>query len=209
MNGDKKTPDVATTWLLAGAFAVFAVAWRLGPYVLNLDGNARWVWNFTPVGALGLFIGARLRSPWALMLPVATMAVADLLLVKPLADRGFASISWMTPLIYGSFTLYALLGRLLPRDASPVWLVPLCVLGSAQFFVVTNFGVWVGSDGVLYPKTLAGLFDCYLAALPFVGKDGTFALNTVGGDLGFTGVFFGIQGLASLASRREKASQPA
>jgi hypothetical protein len=56
------------------------------------------------------------------------------------------------------------------------------IAGSVLFFVVTNFGVWA-RDG-LYPHTLAGLANCYVAALPFFQ-------NGLVGDLFFTGALFG------------------
>jgi hypothetical protein len=209
MHGDGKTRDSRLTWLLAAAFAAFAVLWRLGPYLFDLGPGAHFVWNLTPVGALGVFLGVRMRSRWALLLPLAVMLVSDLLLWKPLADHGLHAFSRMTPLIYGSFLIYALLGRLARRGGSPAWAVPASLLGSAQFFLITNFGVWAGGDGTLYPKTFAGLMQCYVAALPFVSKEGQFALNTLAGDLGFTAAFVGLHALAVFGVQRRKASQPA
>ena len=44
-------------------------------------------------------------------------------------------------------------------------------IGSLIFFIVSNFGVWIlGSPGVndiAYEKTLAGLVECYILAIPF------------------------------------------
>ena len=46
--------------------------------------------------------------------------------------------------------------------------------GSLIFFVVSNFGVWaLGSPGVFnipYDKTLNGLIECYILAIPFFGN---------------------------------------
>jgi hypothetical protein len=39
-------------------------------------------------------------------------------------------------------------------------------LGSLLFYVLTNFAVWLHLG--MYPKTLAGLFQCYMMALPFL-----------------------------------------
>src|SRR3569623_126313 len=36
---------------------------------------------------------------------------------------------------------------------------------SVLFFVITNFGMWLFSG--FYPRTLAGLEACYVAAVPF------------------------------------------
>ena len=46
--------------------------------------------------------------------------------------------------------------------------------GSFIFFVVSNFGVWaLGSPGVYdiaYEKSLSGLIECYILAIPFFGN---------------------------------------
>ena len=46
--------------------------------------------------------------------------------------------------------------------------------GSFIFFVVSNFGVWaLGSPGVydiVYEKSLSGLIECYILAIPFFGN---------------------------------------
>lgn len=64
------------------------------------------------------------------------------------------------------------------------------LLGSGLFFLVTNFGVWVCLE--TYPKTSAGLMECYGAGLPFLR-------NGLLGDLFYAGLLFG--GL-HLAERR-------
>jgi hypothetical protein len=185
----------------AGAVAL-AVLVRVLPYLWDRGTDADYVWNLMPVGALGLFAGARLRSRWALVVPLLAMLVSDLLLVRPLAARGFGAFSWGTPLIYASFAVYALLGRGARGAGWPLSLVPVCLAGSVQFFLVSNFLVWAGGDGTLYPRTLAGLAECYTMALPFLK-------NTAGGDLLFTGLFFGLHAVLARALERGKASQPA
>ena len=46
--------------------------------------------------------------------------------------------------------------------------------GSLIFFIVSNFGVWaLGSPGVYdiaYEKSLSGLIQCYILAIPFFGN---------------------------------------
>ena len=47
-------------------------------------------------------------------------------------------------------------------------------VGSLIFFIVSNFGVWaLGSPGVndiAYDKSLNGLIECYILAIPFFGN---------------------------------------
>ena len=60
------------------------------------------------------------------------------------------------------------------------------VLTPFLFFLISNFGVWLfglNLDGVLYPKTVVGLIDCYAAGLPFLR-------GSVIGDWLFMGLFW-------------------
>jgi hypothetical protein len=182
--------------LAAAAVTVFL---RLAPYWFGLDRSGHFLWNLMPVGALALFAGARLRWPWAVALPLLTMLTADLLLLRPLADLGRPAFNLLTPVVYASFLAYALLGRAACRAAWPVSLVPACLLGSVQFFVTTNFFTWLAGQD--YPRTPAGLGECFAAALPFFK-------NTLAGDLLYAGLFFGLDALAVCLRGSEKASQP-
>jgi hypothetical protein len=182
--------------------AVLTVCARVAPRLWDLSPEAITLWHLMPVGALGLFAGARLRGAWAYLVPALAMLVSDLLLIKPLAAVGQASFSWMTPIIYASFTLNVLLGRLLARTSWPVTAFGGALAGSVQFFLVTNFAVWAGGDGVTYPRTFMGLLECYVAAAPFYR-------NTLAGDLLFSGLFFGVYHALAAARERREASQPA
>ena len=46
--------------------------------------------------------------------------------------------------------------------------------GSLIFFIISNFGVWaLGSPGlndIAYEKSLSGLIECYIMAIPFFGN---------------------------------------
>lgn len=151
--------------VLAGAFA------RIVPHPPN----------FTPIGAIALFAGAQLADRrLAFGVPLLAMLLSDAVL-------GFHA---GMPVVYTCFVAIVLLGRWLRNHRQPGTIVIASLLASALFFVVTNFAVWAMAD--FYPKTLAGLADCYVAAIPFFQ-------NTVAGDLFYVGILFG--GLA-LAERR-------
>jgi hypothetical protein len=155
--------------VLAGAFAI---VWRLLPWH---------PWNMTPVGSLSLFGGARLRRWQAVLLPMAVMVVSDVLLWKLYGWEPF------NPWVYGSFLINVLLGAALIRFGT-LWCMGVgSVLGSLQFFLLTNFGMWT-SPHSMYPQTLTGLVDCYIMGLPFFGA-------TLLGDLGFSMVLFGAYAL--------------
>src|SRR5438094_28584 len=56
------------------------------------------------------------------------------------------------------------------------------VLGATAFYLISNFGVWVGWH--TYPPTWSGLVQCYVAAIPFFGR-------TLGSTIIFSAVLFG------------------
>ena len=65
------------------------------------------------------------------------MAGTDLLIWQ------LTGYSPFNPWVYASLFASVLLGRLLIRTKSP-WLIGTCTLvAAAQFFLVTNFGVWL------------------------------------------------------------------
>jgi hypothetical protein len=198
--GVRDSTGLTLAFLLVGAAA--CVCMRLAPYWFGLKKEESFIWNAMPVGALCLFAGARWRSWTAFLIPALVMLASDLLLIQPLAQRGLPAFSWGTPIFYASFTLYAVLGRLAWRFGWPWSVVGGSVLGSLQFFLVSNFLVWLGGNGALYPKTFTGLMECYYFALPFLR-------NTAAGDLFFTGLFFGLYAALVHLPQREKASQPA
>lgn len=137
--------------------------------------------NFTPIAALALFGGASFESKRAAFLvPLVALLLSDLVL-------GFYAI---TPIVYGSFALITCLGFWLRRRQNLGLLAAATVAGAVLFFVLTNLGVWLFDT--LYPKTLAGLADCYIAAIPFFW-------NTLLSDVLYSALLFG--GLA-LAEKR-------
>src|SRR5438477_10795781 len=93
--------------------------------------------NFAPVGGMSLYAGARLRGWQAFALPLLLMAVTDPLL---------GGYSFATPFIYLSFLVNVWIGRRLQATEGPLRIGAACLLCSAQFFLVTNFGVWLGAS---------------------------------------------------------------
>ena len=137
--------------------------------------------NFTPIAALALFGGASFADKRAAFLvPLAGLLLSDLVL-------GFYALM---PVVYGSFALIVCLGFWLRRQRSVARIAGAAVASAVLFFIVTNFGVW--AFGTLYPRTAAGLTECYIAAIPFFQ-------NTLSSNLLYAGVLFG--GLA-LAEKR-------
>ncbi len=145
----------------------------------------RWfqpAWFFTPTAAVALFGGYYLRSrSLALLVPLAVLAVSDLLLPTYLTPGSMLAV-------YGAMLLPVPLGRWLRRRSSYRRLAVSALAPAVAFFVLSNLGVWA-FDG-MYPRTLAGLGQCYTAALPFFR---TMLL----GDVLYTAAVFGAYVFAS------------
>ena len=129
--------------------------------------------NFTPIGAMALFSGAYLgrRGAVALVAPLGALFLSDLVLGF---YRGM-------PTVYFSVALIVIIGWMALRRVSPIRVGGAAIASSVLFFVLTNFGTWLSSG--FYPRTLAGLEACYIAAIPFFQ-------NTVAGDLFYAAVLF-------------------
>ena len=142
---------------LATSLAVVAGMARLIPHP----------WNLSPAYAMELFCGARLCSWQAFAIPLATRLVTDILLFPfylPLLTDPILYFMPL-PLVYLSVVINVLLGRLLVRTESPLWIGICGFLGSVQFFLITNFSSWLAFN--TYPHTLSGLMACYVAGLVY------------------------------------------
>ncbi len=140
----------------------FAVVLRLLPHPPNV----------APIAAMALFGGAYLNKKYALIVPLLAMFASDIFL-------GFHSTM---PFVYGSFLLTGLIGFWIRKHKNAHNIIFASIASSLLFFIITNFGVWF--MGSMYPKTILGLVDCYVAGIPFFR-------NTMVGDLLYVGVFFG------------------
>jgi len=137
------------------SFIAIAAIFRLLPHLPNV----------TPVTAMALFSGAYFTNKkLAFAIPLLAMLISDLFL-------GFSSI---TLFVYVAFILVSYIGL-----SSKKMNVKTILLSSISFFVITNFGVWL----IGYPKTMAGLVECYTLAIPFFR-------NALIGDFFFAGVLY-------------------
>ncbi len=98
------------------------------------------------------------------------------------SDRCDGVVRRSVPFVYASFVIMVFLGLLIRCRLAPLTVGGAALAGSVQFFIITNFGVWLVSD--LYPKTAAGLVNCYVAAIPFFR-------NMLVGNAFYTLVLFG------------------
>lgn len=147
---------------------LFAALYRVMPHPPNV----------APVAAMALFAGAHFsHKGLALVVPLVVLLISDIIL-------GFHGTMVY---VYGGIMLTTYIGFSL-RKATTAGNVVLASLGaSAAFFLITNFGAWLGSE--LYSQDFSGLFQAYLMGVPFM-------YMSVLGDLFFCVVFFGCYALA-------------
>ncbi len=167
-----------------GNLAIFCLLVALGVLGRWIGAKNDWLGvspNFTPIAAIGLFAGFYFaRRSIALLVPLTAMAISNLWL----ESYG----SWLVmATVYGSFMLAPLLGRELRLRPAAVKVVVAAVLPSLFFFLTTNFAHWLIDSRA--PHDLAGLADCYAAAIPFFRW-------MLEGDLLYSGILFGVYALA-------------
>jgi hypothetical protein len=165
--------------MLAYLFIVIAVAVRLLPHP----------WHLTPLGAALLFFGAK-RPVREWIAPMLLLMSADVYLTTVhygmhLGVEQFVTWAWYVAAMG--------IGYALVRKVDAVRVVGASLASAVTFFLVSNFSVWV--FGTMYPKTFAGLIQCYTLAIPFFR--GTFA-----SDLIFTPVLFTAPYALALIERR-------
>jgi hypothetical protein len=136
-------------------FIAIAAIFRLLPHLPNA----------TPITAMALFSGVYFTNKkFAFIVPLIAMFLSDL----------FLGVSTITLFVYGAFILVSYIGI-----RSNKINIKTILLSSVSFFVITNFGVWL----LGYPKTLAGLMECYTLAIPFFR-------NALIGDFFFAGIMY-------------------
>ena len=145
--------------------------------------------NFTPIGAMALFSGAYLgRRAVAFAAPLAALLLSDLILGF---YHGQATV-------YFSVALIVMIGIVALTRVSALRVGAAALASSVLFFLITNLGMWLFSG--FYPRTLAGLEACYVAAVPFFQ-------NTVAGDLFYAALLFGGFALAEHFVPRLRAGE--
>lgn len=148
--------------------------------------------NFSPVAAIALFGGAYFANrSWALIVPLAGLFLSDLVLAS---INGGLYASWFGGtgiwLVYGCIVLTTAMGFGMRGKVGGARVLGYSLAGSVLFFLVTNFGAWLGDP--MYPKNAAGLMAAYAAGIPFFQW-------SVLGTLFYSAILFG--GFAALRSQ--------
>jgi len=157
------------TRLITLSLIIFAIAmFRILPHPPNVS----------PVAAMALFGGACFSDKRvAFLVPFLALLLSDFML----------GLHDTMVYVYTGFALTVVIGFWL-RNNMNIGRIALAVVGSSVlFFIISNFGAWFTSG--LYPMTLDGLMQAYVAAIPFFQ-------NSLLGNAVFTALLFG--GFAAL-----------
>jgi len=144
--------------------------------------------NFVPLAAIALFSGAYLNRKYAVIVPLALYIISDLIV-------GLHNVVFFT---WGSIILISFLGTALRNKKTAPKILGFTLISSLLFFIITNFGVWAMG---WYPRTLSGLVQCYVMAIPFFR-------TSLLSNLVYAGVLFGVYELLSdrLKDKKLKAA---
>jgi hypothetical protein len=193
--------------MLAYLVLLFAVLSRLVPVFFHATSLSYGAWNFTAVGGGLLFFGSRMasspneppaRTGLKLASAVAALMATDYCLTVfayhyPFHLRGYI-VTWVW------YAAVCLLGMEILRRATAFRVIAGVLASATSFFLLSNFTVWAGGNGHLYPHSLAGLGACYVAAIPFYRNDLISTALTAG-------VLFGLPALAARITEALHAAQ--
>jgi len=167
----------------------------------------RTLWHVAPnveyVTTASFLAAAYLGGAWAVLVPFSIMVLTDTLI----GNTSIFIFTWSAYMIIG---FLGFLGMKSQNSCSPtdktnlntpsanrrsgqnqilnlkiLRATGLGITASLFFYLYTNFGVWLLDSWEMYPRTLAGLMECYVMGLPFL------KLNLLG-NLFFIPVSFGI-----------------
>ena len=152
------------TRLITLSLVIFTIAmFRLLPHPPNVS----------PVAAMALFGGAYFSDKRvAFLVPFLALLLSDLLL----------GLHDTMVYVYAGFAMTVVIGFWISKNLNIGRIALAAVGASVLFFIVTNFGAWFTSG--LYPMTIDGLMQAYVAAIPFFQ-------NSLLGNVFFTALMFG------------------
>ena len=137
--------------------------------------------NFSPLAAISLIGGMYFTQKyWAILLPLLSVWISDLFINNVIYAQYYPEFTWFYEGFYWQYVSYVLIGLMglsFKQNLSYFKLIGMSLSGSILFFILSNFGCFIGND--FYTKDLGGLMLCYTAGLPFFSA-------TVLGDLFYT-----------------------
>ena len=150
-------------WFLA-TLLMYSILMRVFPY---LSYTANYPWNFSPILAICLFGGAILTDRrWAYAVPFIVFFISDLG-IWALTGRVDWAFYPNQPVIYACLAMMVSMGLLLRKRRSVQSIAGTGLAGACAFYLITNLGVWAFDNGAMYPRSFAGLMQCYGMGIPF------------------------------------------
>lgn len=114
------------------------------------------IWNFTAVGALAVFAGAKFKDGFlTFLIPIAAMAISDIFI-----PFGYS------PIVYTGFILMVACGYIIRNRVTPTSVGLASISGALVFFLVTNFAFFYPQT--VYPHNIHGILQSYVMGLPFL-----------------------------------------
>ena len=121
--------------------------------------------NFTPIIAVAIISGYFFKN-----INVSVLVLLFAMIMSDLFIGFYENIIF----VYISLIFITLVFHKISKKINFKNLFIYSFAGSVIFFVISNFGVWaLGSPGlqdIAYEKSLSGLIQCYILAIPFFGN---------------------------------------
>lgn len=129
--------------------------------------------NFSPMESMALLGGAYISKRYlAFLLPIVVMYISDFVLNNTLLrvyypdHEGLVFFGDYMLTVIPAMLLIVLLGQTFLKKLNPGKIIITALGGSILFFLITNFGSWIGPLSP-YPKTFSGLIAAFVAGIPF------------------------------------------
>ena len=172
--------------LAAILLVILSAVYRVATAIIVQHGGSAWLSNFAPMAAIALCSAIYLPGRFKFSLPFIALLVSDVIL------DAYYGASLFDPIVlsrYLAFALVGLLGLAFSGRITLARLLPVSLLASLVFYIVTNAFSWLADPG--YVKNFAGLIQALTVGLPAYGATPTwmFFRNSVVSDLLFTILF--------------------
>lgn len=120
--------------------------------------------NFSGLGAVAIFSGSYFKNKFSgYVLPILVLLLSDLGLALMMGESYVFYPGWYYT--YVAFALMVLAAQILVKKVNVANVFVATLVGVLIHWIVSDFGMWLGFD--TYPKTLAGFWECLVAAIPF------------------------------------------
>lgn len=121
--------------------------------------------NFTPIVASGIYLSYFLGKRIGFLITFFAFIISDIFINQIVnkndiflnSDTLFSGIALLSITLFSSKVLNKL-------DFKNVFIT--AIFSSLIFFLVSNFGAFLSMD--IYPKSILGLIQCYIAGIPFI-----------------------------------------